>query len=75
MILLNEEEIKELLTMDECIAAVEQAFNLLGQNQFYNLPRRRIRSSRKPDSVAMILKGGASIAASKVPLKRPAAKL
>ncbi len=31
MILLNEEEIKELLTMDECIPAVEQAFDLLGQ--------------------------------------------
>jgi len=44
MILLNEEEIKELLTMDECIPAVEQAFNLLGQEQAYNLPRGRIRT-------------------------------
>ncbi len=44
MLLLNEDEIKKFLSMNECISAVEEAFKSLGGGRAYNLPRGRIRT-------------------------------
>lgn len=41
---LKEEQVAELLTMNEAIAAVEEAFQLLGTGQGINNPRSRIRT-------------------------------
>jgi hypothetical protein len=44
MLLLNEDEVQRLLSMNECIVEVEAAFRSLGSGRAYNLPRGRIRS-------------------------------
>jgi len=43
---LNEENVRQLLTMPITIEAVEEAFRLLGIGQAENLPRRRLHSSK-----------------------------
>ncbi len=44
MLLLSEEEVQKFLNMNDCIAAVEEAFKSLGGGRAYNLPRGRIRT-------------------------------
>lgn len=40
---LTEDDIHELLSMDEAVKAVEEAFSLLGNNKAVNQPRSRVR--------------------------------
>ena len=43
---LNEENVRQCLTMQMTVEAVEEAFRLLGIGQAENLPRRRLHSSK-----------------------------
>ncbi len=37
--ILNNQEVEQLLTMDECITAMEEAYRALGQGRAINRPR------------------------------------